>query len=235
MLRDGGPVKLSLLEVAAPGVASMAPALRRRGHDVLTIERAEADDVVLGFDCIVVAADPAGGAHDGLAVAEALCWRGEDAVMVVAAEQDLRHRLLAHRRGVDDYIALPVLLLELETRLVRALRRLPRPAVLRSGPLVLDTGRRAVHVSGAAVSLRPREFDVLVHLLRHRGEVVTRADLFDAVWGDHYTGLSNVVDVHIRNIRRALAPLRADGMILTERGVGYRLVPLGVSPAPAPS
>ena len=92
-----------------------------------------------------------------------------------------------------------------------------------AGPLVLDRLRHAVTAHGKPLELTAREFQLLEHFLAHQGEVVRRTTLLEKVWDLHFDPESNVVDVHVGNLRRKLRDA-ADGVVLeTVRGVGYRL------------
>ena len=115
-------------------------------------------------------------------------------------------------------------MLELLSRIRVQLRRTHRDTQevrYRCGVLEVDPGRHTVHVSGEAVSLTQKEFEVLRLLLAHRGQVFSREQLLEQVWGYAYTGESRTVDVHIRTLRQKLGP--AGAYIETVRGYGYKI------------
>jgi DNA-binding response OmpR family regulator len=96
--------------------------------------------------------------------------------------------------------------------------------VLSVGDLELDPAAHLVRRAGVVVPLTAREFALLYYLLDRAGDVVSRTELLDAVWDANYLGLSNVVDVHVNNLRRKLDLPGAPAPIETVRGVGYRVV-----------
>lgn len=145
-------------------------------------------------------------------------------VIMLTARDDLEDRVGGLDAGADDYMVKPFAFTELSARL-RALGRrgaTPRPTVLSSGPVVLDPAGHTLTVDAQVVDLTAKEFALLEHLLRHKGEVLSRATLIESVWDFAYDGGSNVVDVYIGYLRKKLGD---EGQrIESVRGVGYRLV-----------
>jgi DNA-binding response OmpR family regulator len=146
-------------------------------------------------------------------------------ILMLTARDGLGDKVAGLDAGADDYLAKPFDYRELAAR-VRALLR--RPALM-SGPVLtvgdvrLDPAAHTVWRDSITVPLTAREFSLLEYLMRRAGDVVSRTDLIEHVWDANYDGLSNVVDVHIANLRRKLdLPDRAPP-IETVRGVGYRL------------
>ena len=121
--------------------------------------------------------------------------------------------------GADDYLTKPFSFVVLVARLRALVRRdpTPRPAVIAAGGVALDPAAHRVEVDGAEVSLAPREFLLLEHLLRAHPAVVPKEDLLLKVWGD--LDDANVVEVYIGYLRRKLGRTRIE----TVRGVGYRM------------
>lgn len=125
--------------------------------------------------------------------------------------------------GITDFIVWPYSLREVEARLRLALWNENRPddaATVKVDDLVINTSRYEVRVGGAPVNLTLKEYDLLRHLVTHRGRVFTRAELLDSIWGYDYYGGMRTVDVHIRRLRSKLS--HVGGRISTLRGVGYR-------------
>jgi len=131
--------------------------------------------------------------------------------------------------GADDYLVKPFSFVVLLARLRNLLRRAgdARPTVLQVGTLRLDPARHRVHRGDTEITLTPREFGVLEHLMRHAGEVVTKTDILRAVWDAHYEGEVNVVEVYVGYLRRKIDAPFAVRSIETLRGVGYRMAEPG--------
>lgn len=162
---------------------------------------------------------------DGITVCRTVRKKGNTTpILMLTARGDVEERVFGLDAGADDYLPKPFDLGELLAR-VRALGRRAggdSAAVVRLGPLVLDRTERRVTVDGARVDLTPREFALLAHLARDAGRVVARTDLLARVWGMTFDPTSNVVEVHVKNLRDKLPTDSVS--IETVRGVGYRLV-----------
>jgi two-component system OmpR family response regulator len=119
----------------------------------------------------------------------------------------------------------PFAIAELAARLRALIRRghVQRPTILRVDDLSLDPASREVHRGGVRVDLTPKEFSLLEILMRHKGEVVTRAAIIEHAWEWTYDGGSNVVDVHVRSLRTKVDHPFGTQSITACRGVGYRL------------
>jgi two-component system OmpR family response regulator len=127
--------------------------------------------------------------------------------------------------GADDYLRKPFSFAVLVARLHALLRRaaLGDPPPLEVGRLRLDLPARRAELAGTALPLTAREFDLLAHLVRRPGRVLSKQDLLAGVWDDAFEGDPNVVEVYVARLRRKLGP---DGpRIDTLRGAGYRLGP----------
>jgi two-component system phosphate regulon response regulator PhoB len=128
--------------------------------------------------------------------------------------------------GADDYVVKPFSPRELVSR-IRAVfrRRAPQLAgeTLSYGPLKIDAARHEVLVHDQPLKMGLTEFKLLSYFLAHPDRVFTRAQLLDAVWGDHVFIEERTVDVHMLRLRKALAPAGVQHMVQTVRGLGYRL------------
>jgi DNA-binding response OmpR family regulator len=146
-------------------------------------------------------------------------------VLMLTARDAVSDRVRGLDEGADDYLVKPFAFTELLSRVRAIIRRgrPVRPAVLTCGPLVLDPASRTTRVGGTDVSLSPREFALLEMLLDRDGAVVTRTELLDHVWDASYDGVSNVVDVYVRNLRDKIDRRFGVELIQTVRGAGYRV------------
>jgi two-component system copper resistance phosphate regulon response regulator CusR len=160
--------------------------------------------------------------RDGLSVLRSVRQGGQVLpIVVLTGHDEVSETVDALNSGADDYVVKPFSFEELVARL-RARLRAQSPkveTVLRTDDLELDLDARRAYYRGDEVELTFREFTMLETFLRHPGQVLTRDQLVDHVWGHDHTTASNVVDVYVRNLRAKLAI----DAIETVRGVGYRL------------
>jgi DNA-binding response OmpR family regulator len=169
---------------------------------------------------------------DGYAVLRTLREEGRDVpVLILSARGAETDRLRGFRLGADDYVVKPFSLPELLARVAVMLRRNATdekaivPRTWTFGGVSVDAGSREVLRDGSVVMLRPKEFDLLLALLRRDGRVATRAELLDEVWRYEPDVVSRTVDVHILELRRKLEADPANPRhVLTVRKTGYRLV-----------
>jgi two-component system OmpR family response regulator len=146
-------------------------------------------------------------------------------VLLLTARGAIEERVVGLDAGADDYLTKPFSFAELAAR-VRALVRRPdgaRPPVLEVGDLRLDPATHHAWRGDAQLPLSPKEMALLELLMRHAGEVVTRAQILDHVWDFAYDGLSNVVDQYVAYLRKKVDRPFARSDLETVRGVGYRL------------
>jgi len=206
---------------------ALAVGLRHAGHEVEVAEngpralvavRANPPDAVL-LDLMLPGID-------GLVLCREIRRAGHDVgIIVVTARGDMADRIRGLDAGADDYLAKPFQLGEVLAR-IRAVMRRRRPttddAVLRFADVVLDPATREVLRGGRAITLTPREFDLLAFFLRHPRRPLSREELLNAVWGPDFDGSANVVEVYVAYLRRRLGD---PPLLQTVRGIGYAIRP----------
>jgi two-component system OmpR family response regulator len=153
-------------------------------------------------------------------------------IIIISARSDESQRILGLDMGADDFIAKPFSVPELLARMRALFRReaaLDRAASRVVGPILLnglyvDPVARAARLDGDALIFTPREFDLLLHFARHPGQVFSRDELLDKVWGYSHAGYEHTVNTHINRLRVKIEqdPARPR-RILTVWGVGYKL------------
>jgi DNA-binding response OmpR family regulator len=194
------------------------------------VEAADGDSALEQFDAHapdVVVLDVMMPGIDGIEVLRRIRTRSDAYVVMVTARTEETDRLIGLSVGADDYISKPFSPRELVAR-VKALQRRPRIAATNTsttqfGELAIDAERREVLVGDQPVELSALEFDLLATLTGAPGRVFSRRQLIDRVWGSDFYGDERVVDVHIRNLRRALGDdADAPRWVGTVRGVGYK-------------
>jgi DNA-binding response OmpR family regulator len=146
-------------------------------------------------------------------------------VLMVTALSALEHRVEGLDAGADDYLPKPFAFSELLARLRALHRRSPELVAerLAAGDIQLDPDRHQVTVGDRSELLSAREYALLGYLIRHAGQVVTRQQILDSVWGAEPDVYSNVVDLYVHYLRRKLAALGQGDAVRTVRGVGYAL------------
>jgi DNA-binding response OmpR family regulator len=163
----------------------------------------------------------------GLAVCRSIRATGNVVpILMLTARDAVESRIEGLDCGADDYLVKPYDFGELLARLRAVIRRgrqpvLPERMVI--GPLTIDTRRRSALVRNAEIMLTAKEYALLEYLARRAGDVVSRGDIAEHVWDEHYDPMSNVVDVYIQRLRRKLEAAGQASLIRTRRGEGYQL------------
>jgi DNA-binding response OmpR family regulator len=172
---------------------------------------------------------------DGFEVCRILRQEMNVPIIMLTARDDEIDRVIGLEMGADDYMSKPFSMRELMARVKAQLRRvrlireemevkddLPSE-IIQFNNLSLDLTRREVRLENQVLQLKPKEFDLLLFLARHRGQVLSREMIMDRVWGWDFTGGSRTVDVHMRWLREKIEPNPAEPTrIITVRGAGYR-------------
>ncbi|MDQ3934846.1 MAG: response regulator transcription factor [Actinomycetota bacterium] len=193
------------------------------GEEALRVAAAERPDLVV-LDLMLPGID-------GLEVMRRLHERERTSVILLTAKGEAADRIAGLRRGADDYVVKPFLPAELLARVDAVLRRLEPGEAAAAEPVAFDgievdpAGRR-VKVRGEEVQLTVREFELLLHLVRHPGQVFSRDQLMDAVWRYTFYTDTSTVTVHMRRLRAKVEedPARPR-WLQTVWGVGYRFEP----------
>jgi two-component system response regulator MprA len=205
--------------------------LQVQGYRVRRFEDADhASQHILAVapDLALVARDLPG--LDGVALARQLRALGATApILLLCRGDDYVERVKALDAGADDVLATPYALEELGARLRALLRRSRMGLFLADGAeliykdLVVNCEQRQVSRAGTPIRLTVKEYDLLLHLLRHKQQALPRQQILHAVWGDTWTGDDNLLDVYIRYLRKKLERPELEPLIHTVRGVGFRL------------
>ncbi|WP_349409710.1 response regulator transcription factor [Pseudalkalibacillus sp. SCS-8] len=167
----------------------------------------------------------------GLEVCRRIRKSSQIPIILLTAREDIGDKIAGLDTGADDYITKPFEIEELLARIRALLRRhsysrdaeVQEDHTLSIEGLSIDIKKRMVKREGKAIELTQREFDLLVYMMRHEGEVLNREQILSAVWGYDFVGETNVVDVYIRYLRNKLDRNYERPLIHTVRGVGYTL------------
>jgi len=200
--------------------------LEGRGYLVRTASIAEAADAARVGDVAIMIMDRIVFGEDSLTTLEALRNEGVKVpVLVISGLSSIDEKVRGLKTGGDDYLAKPFAMVELVARVEALTRRLEdlRTTKLRAGDLEMDLIEQTVHRGDARIDLLPREFKLLEYFLRHQGRVITRAMLLQEVWQYHFSLETNVVDVHISNLRKKIDVRCTPSLILNIRGAGFML------------
>lgn len=145
-------------------------------------------------------------------------------ILVLTARDEIDTKVDVLNMGADDYLPKPFSFEELVARLSALMRRPTemKPVILSVRDITLDTGTRIVTRDEEPISLTLKEFSILEYLMRNPNRALSREDILDHVWDFQFSSFSNVVDVHVKNLRKKLGDERGR-LIETVRGVGYRI------------
>jgi len=210
-------------------VATLRYNLEREGHKVLTaadgetglsLARTQRPDVVL-LDLMLPG-------MSGLELCRILRRESTVPILMLTARAEETDKVVGLELGADDYVTKPFSMRELIARVGALLRRaeLAPPTereVMVAGDLQVDLRRREASRNGELLQLKPKEYELLVFLLRNRGRAFTREQLLNQVWGYDFAGDTRTVDVHVSWLRQKVEPEPSKPVrLITVRGVGYR-------------
>lgn len=166
----------------------------------------------------------------GVEICRAVRARGATPVLVLSVREHERSKIEALDAGADDYVTKPFGIQELLARVRAHLRRAPEraAAAIEAGDFCIDADAHTVSVQGKSVHLTPKEFDLLLHLARHAGKVMTHRALLTAVWGAQSAHQPEYLRVFVGQVRKKLEDETGRQYIQTEPWVGYRFIPEGL-------
>jgi DNA-binding response OmpR family regulator len=221
------PDKILLVDDEPTLLETLAYNLRASGYEVVTASdgaaaleaaHAEAPDLII-LDLMLPELD-------GLTVCRSLRQVSDTPILVLTARTGELDKIVGLESGADDYMTKPFSLGELQARIRALLRRAGTRQPddqLRSGDLLLNLVSRRAYLNERELVLSPKEFSLLVELMRHRGAVLSRDLLLTRIWGYDFYGDSRTVDVHVRWLREKIeANPSQPARITTVRGIGYR-------------
>jgi DNA-binding response OmpR family regulator len=228
--------KILIVEDETTLLETLSYNLTRQGYEVKTAQDGrKAVDAAREAHPDLVVLDIMLPVLDGFEVCRILRQEMNVPIIMLTARDEEIDRVIGLELGADDYMTKPFSMRELLARVKAQLRRvrlireemedqggLDRE-VINYGNLTLDLTRREVLYNNKPLSLKPKEFDLLLFLARHRGQVLSRDLILERVWGWDFSGGSRTVDVHIRWLREKLEEIPAEPTrIVTVRGAGYR-------------
>ena len=201
--------------------------LKEEGYVVdVAFDGEEATMLAHGNDYDIILLDLLLPKKNGFQVANELRREGRNTPILMLTSRDaIEDVVRGLDAGADDYLTKPFKFDELLAR-IRALHRrggAERLEILRCGPISLDRLRHVVSVRDRQLDLTTKEFQLLEYFMLHPDEVVRRTTLLEKVWDMHFDPESNVVDVHVGNLRRKLREAGCDSLLHTVRGVGFML------------
>jgi DNA-binding response OmpR family regulator len=206
--------------------ASVQTGLEHSGFTVdVVADGSEALAAALAIEYDAIILDVMLPGKNGITVSQTLRAEGRATpILMLTALDEVIERVAGLDAGADDYLSKPFAMAELVAR-VRALvrRRLPgKRVVMEAGPMTIDMGAHTVRVKGEVVRLTAREYAILEFLMINRGQLVSRSQILEHVWGFELEGGDNLVEVLLGRIRRKLTEAGAGRPVTTVRGSGYR-------------
>lgn len=226
--------RILIVEDEAKILQAVADFLTGEGFQVTPLDDAgQAAGMALSGNYDLVVLDLMMPRVNGLEVCRQIRQTSNIPVIMLTARSDELDKLLGLELGADDYITKPYSPRELAARIRAVLRRTGqqppvRDELLKVGPVSIDITRFEAWIEGAPVSLTPSEFKILQLLMEHPGQVFSRLQLLESVYGDAYEGYERTIDTHISNLRRKLdLDATQSSLIRSVYGVGYKFFERG--------
>ncbi len=228
------PDKILVVEDEPSLVDTLEYNLTRQGYQVCTArDGITALDVARREQPHAIILDIMLPGLDGFEVCRILRREMTVPILMLTARDEEIDKVVGLEVGADDYLTKPFSMRELLARVKALLRRVrlmqeqiaPGPSAerLTFGNLTLDMARREIRVDGRVVSVKPKEYELMVYLARHRGIALSRDQILEKVWGWDFAGGTRTVDVHVRWLREKIEPDPTHPTrIVTVRGSGYR-------------
>jgi len=213
-------MRILIIEDEPDLLRALAQALREEGYAIDTATDGE-DGLFKAesweYDAVVL--DIMLPKLDGWEVLRRIRKTKKTPVLMLTARDQSRDRVRGLDTGADDYVVKPFDLAELLARLRALIRRTSNQtrAAIEIGDIIIDTAARSISRAGESVALTAREYALVEYLALHRGEVITRTALYEHLFDENDSTLSNLLDVHVSNVRKKLG----HEFIVTRRGHGY--------------
>jgi two-component system, OmpR family, KDP operon response regulator KdpE len=206
-------------------------ALSAQGYDVRTAnEPEEGLQVFKDWPPDLVITDLMMPGMSGVEVTRSIRTRAATPVLILSVRDHERTKVEALDAGADDYVTKPFSIQELLARVRAHLRRAPErtTAAIETGDFLIDSNAHTIAVMGNQIHLTPKEFDLLLHLARNAGKVMTHRALLTSVWGAQSAHQPEYLRVFVGQLRKKLEAESGKQYIQTEPWVGYRFVPEGL-------
>jgi two-component system, OmpR family, copper resistance phosphate regulon response regulator CusR len=220
-------MRVLVVEDEKPIASFIKKGLTEQGYAVdVAVDGDEALRFLDAFEFDLVVLDIMLPRYDGIEVCRTVRKRGlKVPILMLTARDTVEDRVMGLDSGADDYLVKPFAFAELLARLRALARREPAVSgnTLEVGDLRLDTTTRQATREGKPIDLTNKEYSLLEYLMRHPNQVLTRTMIAEHVWNYDFDSATNVIDVHIRYLRRKVDDPFATRLIQTARGAGYKI------------
>jgi two-component system KDP operon response regulator KdpE len=224
------PARILIIDDETQITRVLRAALSAQGYDVRTANDPEEGlQVFRDWTPDLVITDLMMPGMSGVELTRAIRTRMSTPILVLSVREHERSKVEALDAGADDYVTKPFNTQELLARVRAHLRRAPErtTAAIEQGDFMLDPNAHTISVQGKAIHLTPKEFELLLHMARHAGKVLTHRVLLTTVWGAQSAHQPEYLRVFIGQLRKKLEAETGKQYIQTEPWVGYRFIPEG--------